>query len=370
MTKKVIAIISVLKPIDDSRNFEKLATTIGNTNKYEINIIGFSPKKIPSAANTIFYPIFNFQRLGLKRFTAPIKTFRKLLKVKPELIIVTCADLLMISALYKIIFGAKIIYDVQENYYRNILYSGAYPLIIKFPLAWGVRAIENLTSPFVDNFILAEKIYNIQLRFTSGRSIGIENKAVIPKSMNIDQQEKEQKISLLYCGTISSHYGIFEAVELIQRLSKSLKKSISLKILGYASQSRIRQKIKELSKQSDNIKVLSIDKLVPHNQIIEEMINADFCILPYQRNKSTEGRIPTKLFECLALERPVIINDNDAWNDLIVENNAGIIYDFAGSQAFPVEKLHQAYYGQNRSELYKWENNSLLLTETIKGLIG
>lgn len=44
MTKKVIAVISVLKPVDDTRNFEKVARSVGNTNKYDINIIGFTQK--------------------------------------------------------------------------------------------------------------------------------------------------------------------------------------------------------------------------------------------------------------------------------------------------------------------------------------
>ena len=51
MTKKVIAIISVLKPVDDTRNYEKVAASISNTNKYDINIIGFSANKKPANPN-------------------------------------------------------------------------------------------------------------------------------------------------------------------------------------------------------------------------------------------------------------------------------------------------------------------------------
>ena len=123
MTKKVIAIVSVLKPVDDTRNYEKVAVTISNTNKYDINIIGFLSKKNPTSPNTNFFPVFSFPRLSLERFLAPLKVYNILLKLKPELIIVTCAELLIVTCaellvdifLYKILFGCKIIYDVQEN---------------------------------------------------------------------------------------------------------------------------------------------------------------------------------------------------------------------------------------------------------------
>ena len=369
MTKKVIAIISILKPIDDTRNYEKIARSIGNTNKYDINIIGFLPKKIPDAVNTVFHPIFNFHRLSLKRFLAPLKIFNLLLKLKPELIIVTCTDLLIVSILNKILFGTKIIYDIQENYYRNIIYSGAYSTVIKYPLAWIVRITEMLSAPLVDKFILAEKIYSKQLHFTSSKSVVVENMALIPKDLSISKSNSNSEIVLLYSGTISAHYGIFEAIELVQRL-KNVNNNISLRILGYASQTHIRNKLIKLTEGLNFISIIGIDRLVPHDQILTEMNNVDFCILPYQFNQSTSGRIPTKLYECLAMEKPVIINSNETWNNIIEQNNAGIIYDFNASLEFPEDKLNQTFYGKNRSNQYKWENNSAEIVDTVKNLIG
>ncbi|MCK5102291.1 MAG: glycosyltransferase, partial [Cyclobacteriaceae bacterium] len=83
MTKKVIAIISVLKPVDDTRNFEKIARSLSNTNKYDINIIGFSTINIPSYPNIAFHPIFNLKRTSIKRLGVPVIIYKKLLKLKP-----------------------------------------------------------------------------------------------------------------------------------------------------------------------------------------------------------------------------------------------------------------------------------------------
>jgi hypothetical protein len=33
---------SILKPVDDTRMFEKFGVSLGQTNKYDVNIIGFA----------------------------------------------------------------------------------------------------------------------------------------------------------------------------------------------------------------------------------------------------------------------------------------------------------------------------------------
>ena len=108
---------------------------------------------------------------------------------------------------------------------------------------------------------------------------------------------------------------------------------------------------------------------MPHDQILNEIIKCDFCLLPYQKNRSTEGRIPTKLFECLALEIPVIITPNPAWDSLISKNNAGIIHDFKSVNTFLTNNLNTRYYGNNLSNDYTWQNSSDKLINTIQSLL-
>lgn len=369
MTKKVIAIISVLKPVDDTRNFEKIARTISNTNKYEINIIGFSIKKEISHPNITFHPVFRFGRTNIKRLSVSFKILKIILKVKPELLIVTSPEILIVSVLYKILFGAKIIYDVQENYYRNIVYTRTYPFLLKFPIATLIRFLEMTSSPFVDRFFLAEKIYKDQLKFTTHNSLIIENKAIIPRTENAENKSIKKEITFLYSGTIAEHYGIFNAIHFIDKL-KSANYLVKLVIAGYSAQKTTFQKLKAAINNKEYIQFVGGQELVPHDQIIEAMQQADFCILPYQPSKSTDGRIPTKLFECLAMEKPVIISPNLAWNVIIMRNNAGIIYDFKKPELLPLEKLQEKFYGNNLSSTYRWESISNILTEEIQKILS
>ena len=368
MTKKVIAIISVLKPVDDTRNYEKIARSINNTNKYEVNIIGFSAKKIPTQTNIKFHPAFTFGRTSIKRSVASLTIFKILLKVKPELVIVTCAELLIVSIVNKILFGCKIIYDIQENYYRNILFTSSYPGFIKYALALIARSIEVLSYPFINRYILAENVYLTQLKYTISKAIVIENKALIPENVRNMKVRKNKELTFVYSGTIAEHYGIFDAIKFISRL-KSSTNHVKLIIIGFAPQRKIYQKVSAIVARLNYITIIGGDALVAHDQILMEMKKADFCLLPYQKNKSTTGRIPTKLYECLAMEKPVIITPNQAWNDIIVQNNAGIIFDLSSNSLFDTQQLYHQYYGNNLSRNYDWDNSSYKLLEIINELI-
>ena len=353
MTKKVVAIVSVLKPVDDTRNYEKIALSLGNTNKYAINIIGFWSKNIPAHPGITFYPLFRFGRTGLGRLTAPFKILKFLFKVKPELIIATCAESLIVIIPYKIIFGAKVIYDIQENYYRNVRYSGAYHPLIRLPLAIAIRAMEKLSAPAIDYFTLAERVYEKQLHFVKAKSKVIENKAVIPEGLKRTSDTSTRPITFVYSGTIAVHYGIFEAIGFIKRIRKALP-GATLHIIGYAPDKKIWQKVMESIRDIDYIKTTGGHTLVAHTQILKELSKAHFCLMPYRQSKSTEGRIPTKLYECLALQTPVIISPSPAWNALIAQNNAGIIHDFRTGTPFPIEKLKERYYDTEAYTAGQW----------------
>ena len=368
MTKSVVAIVSVLKTVADTRNHEKIATSISNTNKYEINIIGFWTKKLPVQENITFHPLRRFNRLSVKRLRVQVDILKLLLKLKPELVIVTCAELLAVICLYRIIFGGKIIYDIQENYYRNIIYTNTYPALIRYPIAAIVRLMEYLCSPMVNMFFLAEKIYTQQLKFIGTKYKIIENKAVIPENFPDNLMKSNHKITFLYTGTIAEHYGIFEAIRFIDRLYQ-VHQNIELRIVGFAPDEKVLLKTRGQTKSKDYIKFSGGDVFVPHIQILKEIRLCNFCLMPYRRNKATEGRIPTKLFECLVLETPVIISPDPIWETMMRKNNAGFIWDFMDSDVPAQDLLRQRFYGKNLSWQYRWNAESVLVAKAVDQLI-
>jgi len=370
MNKKVIAIISVLKPVDDPRNYEKIATSLGNTNKYDINIIGFKSKNIPNSTAVTFHPEFDFNRTSVKRLQASAKIWQKLLKLKPELIIVTCSELLAVTCLYKILFGCHAIYDVQENYFKNFLYSGAYSKVLRYPAALLVRLLEYTTSPLIDSFFLAERVYERQLHFIGKKYVILENKAVLQVSLNKQSKTQGEQLRFLYCGTITRHYGAMEAISFFKKL-KVLMPHIHLVIAGHAPDKRYFTEIQQAATGIPSIQIVGNGELLPHRYIIKEMKEAHFVLMPYHLGRSVKGRIPTKIYECLAMEIPFIISPNPTWSHLITENNSGIIHDFMGNLGPEIITKIRAYsfYGKHTANSYLWTSCESILLAYVQSIL-
>src|SRR5687768_13532589 len=136
--KSTIVIASVLKPVDDSRLYEKIAQTLACTGQYQIHIIGCESAGIenPKIRQHPFKP---FRRVSMGRFFAPWKILAKTLELKPDVFIIATHELLYTAMFLKIVRKCRVVYDVQENYYWNILYTAAFPLVIKPFVALYVR---------------------------------------------------------------------------------------------------------------------------------------------------------------------------------------------------------------------------------------
>src|SRR6478609_12121995 len=110
MKKRRIVLASILKPVNETRMFEKMGTTLANTGDYEVFIIG-SPETVKTEyPNIRFSELSYFPRISLKRLIAPWKVFRKLQSIKPELVIIGTHELLVVAMLYRLTSSAKIIY--------------------------------------------------------------------------------------------------------------------------------------------------------------------------------------------------------------------------------------------------------------------
>jgi len=368
MSKVAIAIISILKPVNDSRNFEKTGLSISQTNKYAVNIIGFSAKNIPEVKNIIFHPLFNFNRTHPSRLLTSWKIYKKLLKLKPEVIIATTYESLMVICLYKIIFGAKILYDIQENYYRNIRFTSTYPFLLRLPLALYIRGIEKFCNQWIDHYILAEKSYSHDLKFTVGKSTIIENKTTLQPKIRIKKKNSDM-VRFTYIGTISDNYGIFDAIAFIDRMHQ-VNSTVHFVIAGYCAKKNIWRKIKNKTRGKKYITIHGGEHILPHNQIIKEIEIADFVILPYHLDPSIKRCIPTKIYECIALKTPMIIRPNPLWLKLCKQFNACIACDFKDEdEIFMKMLLNSNYYTKGNIEVVSWKNEEIKLLNIIEKLI-
>lgn len=286
------------------------------------------------------------------------------------MLIVSSPELLPVTFVYKILFGAKICYDVQENYYANVRYTPTYPAALRWLLANLVRGVETISKPLIDLYLLAEKCYLHELPFTQGKSVVIQNKF---KPLGTVKEAKPLSklplIRLLYSGTISYNYGVIEAIKFTNYIS-NIHSEVRLTIIGYAADPELHQKLQKISAENAHITYLGEGRPVPHQVILDEIPEADFALLPYQPDKSIENCFPTKMWEYMAHKLPMVVQDHKPWAQYCLQHEAGIAIDFKNYDPARVlrQLMHLKFYSSKKPGDIFWQSEELTLLKALENL--
>lgn len=369
MKKRRIVLASILKPVDDTRMFEKIGTSLSKVSDYEIFIIGYPGKgDSKSHQRIIQIPLKSFNRISLGRLWAPWQIMKIIYKVKPELLIVNTHELLIVGVLNRIFFGTQIIYDIRENYWRNILHTKVFPVPFRPFLAAWVRLKEILTAPFFHAFFLAEKTYVKELGFLRNRHIILENKMVVPDGFK--RSVSGEKIRLLFSGTLAASTGVFEAITLAKKLHQVDSKT-ELTIIGFCALPSTLTEIKKEIAGLAFITLIGGDRLVPHDKILEAIGVSDFGIICYRQSHHIENRIPTKLYEYLACRLPIILHMQGPLVEICMPYSAALAVDFRNIQpAELLTKMNSTHFYSSEPVNVTWASEEPRLLKKVSDILA
>lgn len=353
--KKKVLFASVLKPVDDLRLYGKIGKSLEEFYPdWEFFFIG---NQVQNKQKN-FFTWGKIQRLSLIRFFFGFFFLKKLLQVKADYLFVGAIELLPFAFFYKLLHKKlKIIYDIQENYQANILYNRGYPNFLRKFLVFFTRKIENLSPQFVNHFLLAEKSYANELKFIGNKYTLVENKFLM-KHCIYPKTKRKQNLGV-FSGTISETYGIYEALNFAKLYQKQVP-DFQLVIIGFAAQKKIQKLLKNISKKHDFIQTIGIEQTVAHQEILNYLQKAEVAILPYQINQSIEQKIPTKFYECLSLQTPMLIQKNKYWKSFFTRYSfkSSIFYDFQEAKENSIfqvkEDLQKSIFYENYSPQKEW----------------
>jgi glycosyltransferase involved in cell wall biosynthesis len=322
--KMKIVIASILKPADDVRGFQKMAMTL-TAEGHDVYLIGMPTTTPVTPPNIRFMELVPFHRLSWRRALAPVRVMKKIRQVKPQLLIVNTHELLLVGLLNRILFGTRIVYDIQENYYRNILWTRVFSPWVRRLIASWVRMKEWLLIPFFHRVIFAEKCYAEELAFAVSKAVTIENKAVLPNGFI--RRPGNEKLLLAFTGTLSESTGVFEAIEFADRMYER-RADLELHIIGSCAATGTLAEIMSRCSGKRYIKLVAGKMHVGHEHIMDLIARANFGIISYPPSPHTANRTPTKLFEYMSARLPILLRDNPRWRDLAGSVSAAIMVDF------------------------------------------
>jgi hypothetical protein len=365
--RKRIVIASILKPVDDTRMFEKMGVSLANSNEFEVTIIGYPTTQRITSGQIQIVALKRFKRLSIERWFASFRVLQILFKVKPEVLIINTHELLIVAFLFRILFGGKILYDIQENYFRNLMHTSAFPTGIRQILALWIRLKEKLLVPFFQGSFLAEKGYEKEMDFFGQKYVVVENKVIVPSHF-VRTSKTKNAINLVFTGTLAESTGVFQAIGLAKVLHE-LDTTIHLKLIGYCAQPSVMEKIKYAIYNCAYIQFIGGDYLIPHNQIMDAIHEADFGIVCYPSSVHTENSIPTKLYEYLGLQLPILLQNHPPWIDLCIPYRAAVIVDFDRPNPSRILSDMKDPFYTTPPRNVSWKSEEQKMLEAIRAII-
>jgi glycosyltransferase involved in cell wall biosynthesis len=181
--------------------------------------------------------------------------------------------------------------------------------------------------------------------------------------------------NLLYIGDTSMRRGTGDAIEALPLLRKQIP-NIKLWIIGNSSADN---ELLSLASSLNVSEFVSFEGWQSQSLFTSYIKGSHICISPLKRNRHHDTTFANKVFQYMALGKPVVVSDCTAQAELVTEEKCGLVHE-AGNiksfsnciiELFENEKLRESMGENARTAViakWNWELTSLSLVELYKNL--
>lgn len=220
------------------------------------------------------------------------------------------------SAIILKLLGKVVVYDVHEDYPKNILQSEYLPKWVQPLISWFIQKLEIFSLRYFDGVIAATPSIQHRLLKYSSKCININNYPILYE-LKDSSNKKSKKDGVCFVGSISKVRGI---TELIESLEYSKTK---LYLAGSASDPNYFNYLKTLNgwKYVHYLGHINREQL---KQLFPKCFAGIVTFLPTPNHVDA---LPNKLFEYMSAGLPLIASNFSSWHELIIKNRVGLLVD-------------------------------------------
>jgi glycosyltransferase involved in cell wall biosynthesis len=292
-------------------------------------------------------------------------------------------DVLVVSSLIPKALGARVVLDLHDPMPElmmtifQVSKDSRSVQYMKRLEKWSIARTDlviTVSLPFKQIFAsrscLPEKIA-VVMNAPDGRIFSLR----APQPDALLNRASDKPFVIMYHGSIVERNGLDVAVEALARVRKSIP-TAELRIFGTATPflERIMEVVraKDLQESVRYLGPKSLEALVP------EIEDCDLGVIPNQRNAFTEINTPTRIFEYLALGKPVIAPSTRGITDYFDKGSllffrSGDAEDLAQQIEYafsnPREAFETAQRGQKVYLEHTWERERQTLLDRIGGIL-
>lgn len=217
---------------------------------------------------------------------------------------------------------AKIVWDVFICLYdtlvedRRLISKRSLPAIIVYYCEWlSCRLADLLLMDTKSHALYLESLFNLPANSVKSIFVGAED--IFNKSShNNTETLNNQSLRVLFYGQFIPLHGIGVIVEAAQKVEKA-GKSVIWEIIGKG------QEEKAIEELIHEFGVKSIRRIpwIPYDRLPEKISRADICLGIFGQSVKASNVIPNKVFQILAMGKPLITADTPAMREIYTEKS-------------------------------------------------
>jgi len=183
------------------------------TKEFNVKLLVADGKGCENKDSVTIIDIGDFTGSRVKRMLiGSLKAFKKALDLKADIYHFHDPELITVGLALKCL-GKKVIYDVHEDVPRQILRKHWVPAIIKKPLSYLARVVENFCSKYFDKIVTVTP--QIAKRFPNKKVIEVRNYPSLTEFSMSHGEENDETVrnNAIYVGAISKNRGVLQMIE-------------------------------------------------------------------------------------------------------------------------------------------------------------
>ncbi len=313
-TDRVVHVTTVHSPFDPRIFYKQLASLCDAEfdayliapHEHDEQVQGISIHALPR-------PETRWRRLALQP-----QAFKKARALDAALYQVHDPELLPLAFLLKTTTGARVVYDMHENYRSK----GAL-------LGRALRALERWAFGWVDHVLLAEESYR---SIVDGHTV--PHTCIANYFRPIGEEEPVETVGiaetptrLLYTGTLSASRGLRTMIELAAEIQRTGRPE-TVELVGVCHHEDQRAWAEEQIRAEglgDVIERVGWDAYVPPSAMSSHYRRADVGLALFEPHSNYRRSLPTKFYEYLHYGLPILCSDFPMWRRFVEQHECGAV---------------------------------------------
>jgi glycosyltransferase involved in cell wall biosynthesis len=276
-------------------------------------------------------------------------------------------------------YGIPVVFDMAENYPAALVAYEKWPykpfLVFNafLPKLYERYAVRNASRVIVVTEEQRERIGGFRRSRGAKESdiVLVSNTPVLselPEGAPPETGGGSEK-RLLYTGKVDIHRGVETALRAVSILKKT-RPEIKLVIAGTGRDIERLKKMTSAVGAAGNIEFVG---WVPHDEMYALIRKSHVCLIPHLKSEHTDTTLPNKLFDYMALAKPVVSSDLAPVARILKECACGVVYKSGDAEdlSAQIESLLDggAGLGENGRKAvlnkYNWGEDSKRLRDAV-----